>query len=89
MAPVTPKGAVGIMTNVYMESMIDNQSIINNHVTNLKCTTQIATPENGNPIEEKGEISHPSSNVQIKQLKKQPLTVPGVSRGKITGKKVG
>ena len=63
MAPVTSKGDVGIMTNASMESMIDNQSIINNQVTNLKRTTQIATPENGNPIEEKGEISNPSPNV--------------------------
>ena len=78
MVTVTPKGAVGIMTNASMESMIDNQLIINNHVTNLKTTTQIATPENGNQIEEKGEISNPSPNVQTKQLKEQPPTVPSV-----------
>ena len=39
MAPVNPKGDVGIMTNASMESMIDNQSITNNQVTNLKGTT--------------------------------------------------
>ena len=89
MAPVTPKGAVGIMTNSSMESMIDNQPISNNHVTHLKPTTQTATPENGNPIEEKGKISNPSPNVQTEQLKEQPLTVPGVSRRKTTGKKCG
>ena len=66
MAPVTPKGAVGIITNASMESMIDNPPIINNHVTNLKPTTQIATPENGNQIKEKGQISNPSPNVQTK-----------------------
>ena len=70
MATVTPKGDVGIMTNTFKESMIDNQFIINNQVTNLKRTTQIiATPENGNPIEEKGEISNPSPNVHTIQPK--------------------
>ena len=56
MVTVTPKGAVGIMKNTSMESMIDNQPIIDNHDTNLKTPTQMATPENGNQIEEKGNL---------------------------------
>ena len=59
------------MTNTSMESMIDNQSIINNQVTNLKRTTQIATPENGNPIEEEGEISNSSPNVHTIQRERE------------------
>ena len=89
MAPVIPKGDVGIMTNASMESTIDNQPIINNHVTNLKTTTQIATPDNGNQIEEKGKISNPSPNVQRKQFKEKPLTAPGVSKTKTSGKNEG
>ena len=89
MPTVTPKGDVRRMTNPSMESMIDTQSINNNQVTNLTHTTQIiVTPENGNPIEEKGEISNSSPNVHTIQPKEQPLTELGISRKK-TGKKSG
>ena len=84
---ITTKGDVRRMINSSMESMIDTQSINNNQVTNLTHTTQIiVTPENGNPIEEKGEISNSSPNVQTIQPMEQPLIEPDVGGSKPPGK---
>ena len=82
MPTIFPNGAVGIMENTFMESMIDNQPIIDNHDTNLKNKTQMATLENGNQIEVKRELSNLSPNLQRKQLEEKPLTVPCVAKRK-------
>ena len=82
MATVSPQGAVGLMENSSMESKIGNQPLIDNHDTNLKTPTQMATPENGNQIGEKGESSSLSPNLKRKQLKEKSITSPCVSKTK-------
>ena len=55
MATVTPKAAIGRGENSFMELTNANQTLIDNHNTNLKTITRMATQNNDNQIPGEGK----------------------------------
>ena len=79
---VSPKATIGRGENTFMESTNANQTLIDNHNTNLKTTTQIATQNYDNQIPGEGGNSSESLNFQTKQLKEKAFTAPCVPQSK-------